>query len=115
MNYLNTLVRSSGERCCFPRGRPVKARVPLTITVITSVAVLFFNALPGRAGQTDSNASFTVKDSIEMSYIENVARRLDISLQTEHRLGVPIYSPDKKHFLLVTQRGVLSNNTLEGI
>jgi len=73
---------------------------------------LLFNA-PSRA-EADKKRSFTIKDSIEISYIVNVARRTDISLQTEHPIGVPVASADGKYFLLVTQRGVLSNNTLEG-
>ncbi len=75
-------------------------------------AALLFN-VPSRA-EADNKRSFTIKDSIEISYIISVARRTDISLQTEHPIGIPVKSADGKYFLLVTQRGVLPNNTLEG-
>lgn len=58
----------------------------------------------------DGRRSFTVKDSIEISYFLDPSRRTD-----GHRPeGQPfIYSPDGKYALMVTQRGVLSTNCLE--
>ncbi len=57
---------------------------------------------------------FTVKDSIETSYIVDPARFTGRGLRGQQPLGFPIYSPDDKAFLLVTQRGLLSDNALEG-
>ena len=57
---------------------------------------------------------FTVKDSIEISQIVDPARSTTIELHERQSPGVPICSPDGRYFLLVTQRGVLSANKLEG-
>ncbi len=93
---------------------PSELRRILSIRVCRMMvgAALLFN-VPSRA-EADNKRSFTIKDSIEISYIISVARRTDISLQTEHPIGIPVKSADGKYFLLVTQRGVLPNNTLEG-
>lgn len=57
---------------------------------------------------------FTVKDSIEISQIVDPARSTTIELHERQPTGTPICSPDGRYFLLVTQRGVLSANKLEG-
>src|SRR5258708_5176194 len=84
------------------------------ITGLAVVAGLSFGTLFGFAEEGASKRSFTVKDLIEISYIVNPAPSTNIRVTGEQPLGVPIYSPDTKHFLLVTQRGVLAANTLEG-
>ncbi len=69
----------------------------------------------GRTGGSgDDKRPVTVKDLIELSYIVDPARRTDISLRERDPVGVPIHSPDGKYFLLITKRGVLANNALEG-
>jgi hypothetical protein len=55
---------------------------------------------------------FTVKDSIEISRIIDPSRTTTLKTG-EQSSGTPIYSPDGKNFLVVTQRGVVSNNTIE--
>jgi dipeptidyl aminopeptidase/acylaminoacyl peptidase len=51
---------------------------------------------------------------IEISYIVNPAASTTIELPEVPPVGVPIISPNGKYFLLITQRGVLSTNCLEG-
>jgi hypothetical protein len=66
------------------------------------------------AWPTDSTAEFTVKDSIELSYIVDPASYANaVELRATQRTGVPIVSPDQRHFLVVTQRGILATNKLE--
>src|SRR5579864_259975 len=78
------------------------------------VIALLFSAESITAQNQEVRSRFTVKDSIEISYIVNPERTTAIDLRGKQSTGVPIYSPDHSHFLLVTQRGVLSANCLEG-
>ncbi len=83
------------------------------ILVLTVVTALSFGPVCGWAGENVGKRIFTVKDLIEISYIVNPARWTNIGTRGEQPLGVPIYSPDGKYFLLVTQRGVFVTNALE--
>jgi dipeptidyl aminopeptidase/acylaminoacyl peptidase len=56
---------------------------------------------------------FTVKDSIEMSYIIDSAPSTAIEVRGAYPQGGVTESPDGTKFFLVTQRGVLSSNCLE--
>src|SRR5580704_4009878 len=56
---------------------------------------------------------FSVKDSIEISRIINPFSSTVIELRDQQPVGIPIVSPDQKHFVLISQRGVLATNTLE--
>jgi dipeptidyl aminopeptidase/acylaminoacyl peptidase len=56
---------------------------------------------------------FTVKDLIEISYIINPEASTTIDLPEVPPVGVPIVSPNRKYFLLITDRGVLPTNCLE--
>jgi hypothetical protein len=56
---------------------------------------------------------FTVQDSIEIAYIINPVATTIIEIRDTQPLGSPIFSPDHKHFLLITQRGILKENHLE--
>ena len=87
--------------------------------IVYAVVVLLTWAPFGSRGQARSDdvqhkRPYTVKDSIEMEHIVDPTRRTDIALIEQDRVGAPIESPDGKSFLLVTKRGILSNNTLEG-
>jgi dipeptidyl aminopeptidase/acylaminoacyl peptidase len=75
---------------------------------------LCWSSSPCRPEARTANRPFTIKDSIEISQIVNPARSTTIALRGKEPLGVPIYSPDGKYFLVVTQRGLLSSNKLEG-
>src|SRR5882724_2273454 len=55
---------------------------------------------------------FTVKDLIEISYFIDPTRRIDSG--PLHGQQLLSHSPDGKYLLVATQRGVLSDNTLEG-
>src|SRR5579884_885857 len=61
-----------------------------------------------------SKRPFTVRDSIELSQIVNPAPSTTPGTPDEPPVAVPIYSPDHRHFLVVTLRGELSTNTLLG-
>jgi len=56
---------------------------------------------------------FTVQDSIEIAYIIHPAASTIIEIRDAQPVGSPIFSPDRKHFLLITQRGILRENHLE--
>jgi len=73
------------------------------ILVTVLVAALVCTSLSSSA-EENIKRPFTIKDSIEISYI----------VGPEEEDPAPIYSPDTRYFLLVTQRGVLPSNTLEG-
>ena len=57
---------------------------------------------------------FTVKDSIELSYIVDSSAPSIIGDRVELPTGTPIYSPDRRFFLIVTQSGRLAANRTEG-
>ena len=82
-----------------------------TIALINGV---FSTSLLGGVADASGKRRFTVKDSIELSHIVDPARVTTLATSGEQDLGFPIYSPDGKHFLLVTQRGDLATNTLNG-
>ncbi|HET6929210.1 MAG TPA: hypothetical protein VFI45_02725 [Candidatus Acidoferrum sp.] len=58
--------------------------------------------------------AFTVKDAIEISYIVEPEASTLIELRGAYPPGSPILSPDGKRIAIVTQRGVLATNSLEG-
>lgn len=68
---------------------------------------------PTWAGENHGLHQFTTKDSIEIQYIINPSSVTVPMLRDHQPTGVPITSPDGKYFLLITQHGVLSTNTLE--
>lgn len=61
-----------------------------------------------------SKRPFTIKDSIEISRIVETDAWTKLASQGERNAGKPIFSPDRRYFLLVTQRGNLKSDTLEG-
>lgn len=61
-----------------------------------------------------NDVAFTIKDSIELSYIVDPTKSTMIEMRGAQPVGNPIYSPDGKYFVLVTQRGILATNALEG-
>lgn len=56
---------------------------------------------------------FTVEDSIKISYLINPAASTFPEMREVPPVGVPICSPDRKRFLLITQRGLLATNSIE--
>ena len=80
------------------------------IAINATVAGLHSTVVTSWAAPADQKHIFTVKDSIEISNVLNPARSVS-TWADEH--ASPIYSPDNRYFLLVTQRGVLSLNALE--
>ena len=65
------------------------------------------------AGANDGKHPFGIQDSIEIAYLINPEASTLIELREAQPVGVPIFSPDRKHFLLISQRGVLRTNRLE--
>ncbi|MGC2172513.1 MAG: hypothetical protein WA623_14105, partial [Candidatus Sulfotelmatobacter sp.] len=63
---------------------------------------------------TGSKRPLTVRDLIELTYIVNAASSTTPGTPDERPPATPIYSPDGKQFLLVTQQGDLLNNRLVG-
>ncbi len=63
--------------------------------------------------QAMTDRSFTVQDSLEISYIIDAAQTTAIELRDQQPTGSPILSPNGKYVLLVTQKGILESNRLE--
>lgn len=81
--------------------------MPRNISLLITAAILF--AVPGHAKASKSLNPFTVKDSIEIAYITN-----PVTWDVNRDPGLaPIISPDEKHFLVVTERGILSSDCIE--
>ncbi|HTC46331.1 MAG TPA: prolyl oligopeptidase family serine peptidase [Candidatus Aquilonibacter sp.] len=85
-----------------------------TLAVVLMAAALCGSASVCGSEKDINDPLFTIKDSIEMSRIIDTALSTTIELREKQPPGVPIYSSDGEYFLLVTQRGVLSTNRLEG-
>ncbi len=94
--------------------RGLKESVCQHIAVMAAAAVFLWSTIPTRANEGNRKRSFTVEDSIELSYVVNPASLTTLGARAEQPIGAPIYSPDDKYFLLVTQRGILRANMLEG-
>ena len=76
--------------------------------------VLALNSISANHARADDvKHPFRIQDSIEIAYIINPIASTVIELRDSQPVGVPIVSPDGKHFLLITQRGVLKTNRLE--
>src|SRR5947207_20517 len=84
------------------------------VTIITMTSGVFCAGLCSWAGSADCKNAFTLKDAIEMAHVIDTTRLTIAALRGDPPVGGPIYSPDGKWLLLVTQRGVLSTNALEG-
>ena len=81
-----------------------------------SVLLLTSAVLTGGEARPDAGQRpFTTRDSIEISYIVDPARFTDIGTRERQDLGGPIFSPDNRLFVLITQRGVLTTNEIEGV
>lgn len=92
-------------------GEAINCRRLVTMLVVIGLACVAQN---GSGEEVEQKRGMTVKDLIEVSYIVDPAPSTKIELRAEQPRGMPIYSPDGRHFLLVTQRGVLATNALEG-
>ncbi len=84
----------------------MKTVTTAALAIICSLYGWPANNLPGR--------QFTVKDLIELSYFIETTEETNIVGRGAYPPGEPIISPDHKHFFLITQRGVLATNRLEG-
>lgn len=75
------------------------------------------NSVKAQAPATDrrqgSGRPYTVKDGIELSYFKNPSLSGDSETRPYPIRPAPIVSPDAKYFLLTTERGKLSDNTIE--
>ena len=66
------------------------------------------------AREAEQPSDFTVKSSIELSRIVDPTLSTIVACCGAESAGSPIHSPDGRYFLLVTERGDLAANTLEG-
>ncbi len=79
------------------------------------MCVLSLGPIPAGAGDAVGvKRPITVRDLIELAYIVNPALPTTPGTPDEPPIANPIYSPDGKYFLLVTQRGDLRRNRLQG-
>lgn len=76
---------------------------------VKGVLALMLAAPSAPRDAADSLRPFTIKDAIEITHIVN---RPFWSVNQD-RPAAPILSPDRRHLLLITQRGVLASNRLE--
>jgi hypothetical protein len=77
---------------------------------------VFLNLSPASVVSQEAHGvkrPFTVRDSIEFSHIVDPAASTTPGTPDEPATPAPIYSPDHRHFLLVTLRGDLITNTLQ--
>jgi hypothetical protein len=91
----------------FWRRRGLSAIVPLLFAGLYSIPLL-------SQGITNAKRAFTVRDSIELTHIVNAAPSTTPGTPDEPPAPEPIYSPDGRYFLMVTLRGELRTNCLQG-
>ncbi|HET6929200.1 MAG TPA: prolyl oligopeptidase family serine peptidase [Candidatus Acidoferrum sp.] len=73
-----------------------------------ATAIWLLGVMPPLWSREGGQRPFTVKDTVEFSHI------VDFRISEESsRVPGPVVSPDGKHFLLVTTRGILSSNKTE--
>jgi len=96
------------DRCITTEGA-VNLHVLVSLGRLTILSLLFSGTIWGSPPETSQLRPFTIKDSIEISYFVNPSS-WTVNLD---RPPEPIISPDRRWFLLITQRGVLASNTLE--
>jgi hypothetical protein len=80
--------------------------------VVVTVTLLVYCTLLGWS-ENASGRPFTVQDLIEISYFIDGTEETNIVGRGTYPPGGAIIAPDQKHFLLITQRGVLATNKLE--
>ncbi|HEY0515125.1 MAG TPA: hypothetical protein VGH73_24730 [Thermoanaerobaculia bacterium] len=80
----------------------------LASTVLLSLLVLPLRGLPARAADGADPRAFTVRDAIELSSIVDYS----VSLEGTARVA-PVFSPDRRYFLLITERGILAGDRIE--
>jgi dipeptidyl aminopeptidase/acylaminoacyl peptidase len=109
----DTLGRRWGRKLADDDASIVKTNLmrDLVIALVAAIAGLYCTGSTAQAEEADGRRTFNIKDSIEFSNVLNPGRSVS-TWGDEH--GAPIYSPDNRYFLLVTQRGKLSINALEG-
>ena len=90
----------------------IKANRVVALTLIAAIPLC--SAITAGGQEREAGRPFTIKDSIEISYIVNPDPTTKFVLRgSDLPTGEPAFSPDGKHFLLITQRGLLSSNHLE--
>jgi hypothetical protein len=76
-------------------------------------AILGSRVSPCWSAEDKLSRPFTIQEAIEISYIIDGTEETNIVERGSYPPGIPITAPDKQHFLVVSQRGVLAANTLE--
>lgn len=80
--------------------------------LLFSCATLYANSSP-QATQCSSIRPFTIRDSIGISYLINPsAYSTAVELRARQPIGVPVESPDRRRFFVITQEGDLSRNEI---
>jgi len=79
-----------------------------TVCALAPVLLLLAAARTGRAAEGAGQRAFTVKDAIELSSIVSYT----LSQEGEPR-AAPLFSPDRRSFLLITERGNLATDRTE--
>jgi dipeptidyl aminopeptidase/acylaminoacyl peptidase len=86
-----------------------RSRLARKIAVTAGLAAALHCSSTASAAKPNTLRAFTVKDSIEISYITHPS----MWTVNQDPVVAPIISPDQRYFLLVTQRGMLSSNSIE--
>lgn len=96
-----------------PSVKRMRTYIRKTATTVATIG-LFSGMLPAWYQVRAAKRAFKAEDSIEISYIVNpVIPTLRVLRGGKYPVQAPLVSPDRKHFLLVTQRGLLPSNTTE--
>lgn len=82
------------------------------VIIVFALATFAFGATASAVDNTPRRP-VTVKDLIELAYIVNPTVSTYPELRETLPHGVPLFSPDRQWFLLITQRGNLSTGKLE--
>jgi hypothetical protein len=93
--------------------RSTRSRLAGTAIPVVFAMVLLPILKARGQGNNEPRRPFTVRDSIEMTYIIDPALTSVPGTTDAQPVGEPIDSPDGKSFLLVTQRGDLATNALQ--
>ena len=84
-----------------------------SISLVGMFTFLTCHALGTGFGENKDQHSFTVQDAIEISFVIDGTEETRIEDRGGFPPGQPTMAPDKRHFFLITQRGVLATNKLE--
>jgi dipeptidyl aminopeptidase/acylaminoacyl peptidase len=82
-------------------------------TIIVIALIVAVSDTTAMAVPDPDRHPITIKDLIELSYIVNPTVSTYPQLREAPPGGIPLFSPDQRWFLLISQRGKLSNGKLE--